>query len=626
MITDAQALARAKYYLQQANVPWTTDLTLHNFKHFYDRVVDVIADMTPRQREGVPMDWAARFAALGGDWDKRVKRDPTLLYAPRTEKHQAFHDSNAFVRYLISANGIGKTLMCYMELIWRSTGQAHYQGVAANSIVVSTGHAGYSTDVFTRKMVEGEDQDPYSPYVPEDGYWFHSFDRRNYILRLSCPHCAEAGHPKECSHTKSIKCLSADSGKERLMGFTASLGLADEHIPEDVWNEIVQRVIRVNGRMMVAATPLAGPDSWEVRNLYDLWKKRPQDNWRSPSDHGKGRYVDVFQISKYDCIGTHNGPTEESIAMEKATMPASEFRVRVMGEPMPLGDSIFDLRILDDMEVAHCSRPEHGRLEIVQIDGVSNCTIETLEYAEDLEWQSQHHGSEEAFEGLHVWEHPEEGAHYVIGADVASGAGVTSRDASVAYVLKLKPDLSLDMVAAHFSYLDPLEYAKEVKKLAIYYCQALVIPEVNSIGSAFLAKLYKELSYPSVFLGETPAEQINAGPDSRMGVITSTANKPAMVVSLLNYVHSGRLTIRDKEAISECRTFQKTRTDAGNYKYGAASGAHDDRTMALAMVAYAATVHADQIAAHAITPTIQGGTKHATNKVPGSERRRRWSF
>lgn len=619
--SDAQALSRAKYYLQQVDQPWTADLSLHNFKQFYDTVVDAIADMSPRQREAVPYAWAQRFAALGGDWDKRVKRDPTLLYSPRTLKHQAFHDSNAFVRYLISANGIGKTLMCYMELIWRSTGQRHYNGTAANSIVVSTGHAGYSTDVFTRKMVEGEDQDPYSPYVPEDGYWFHSFDRRNYILRLACFNCAEAGKPKNCTHTKSIKCLSADSGKERLMGFTASLGLIDEHIPEDVWNEIIQRVVRVQGRMMVAATPLAGPDAWEVRNLYDLWKKRKEENWRSPSDHSQGRYVDVFQISKYDCIGSFNGPTEESIAMEKATMPASEFRVRVMGEPMPLGDSIFDLNVLDNMEVEHCRPAEYGSLDVAP-----GQTIETLEYAEDLLLTKADHTTEESFEGNYFWEHPQKDCHYVIGADVASGAGVTRRDASVGYVLKLFPDLRLEMVAAHFSYLDVYDYAREIKKLAIYYNQALVVPEVNpgSIGSAFLAALYKELSYPSVFIGETPAEQIAAGPDSRIGVTTTATTKPAMIMSLLHYVHRNHLIIKDKEAISECRTFQKQRTESGlNYRYAAASGAHDDRVMALAMVAFACKVHWDQVSAFAISPTTRTKEPRDISK-PG--KRKKFNF
>lgn len=617
--TDTQALARAQYYLQQSGVPWTEDLSLHNFKEFYNKVVDVVADMSARQRESVPYEWAQRFAALGGDWDRRTKRDPTLLYVPRTAKHKAFHESNAFVRYLISANGIGKTLMCYMELIWCATGQRHYNGKRGHAAVISTGHEGYSRLVFDRKMYFGEDEDPYSPYIPEDGYWFHSFDKRGHTIRLACPECAEAGRPKLCSHVKEITCLSADSGKERLMGFTATRALADEHIPEDVWNEIVQRIIRVNGSLMVAATPLAGPDSWEVRQLYELWKKKPEQNWRDPADKSLGRFVDVFQISKYDCIGTHNGPTEVSIAMEKATLPESEFRVRVMGEPMPLGDSIFDLRELDDMEKAHARPASYGRLS------VSGISVEALEWAEDMVWEPRTHSEETHYEGIYVWEPPQSGAAYVIGADVAEGGGGEHADASVAVVYKLLPQdngsLKLEQVAKWFGHELIYEFAAEIKKLATYYNQALVVPEVTGIGRGLMQVLFRQLCYPAVFHGENASELTNAGPESYMGVRTNTQIKPLMIEALLQCVNQDIMIVRDKEAISECRTFQKTRTESGlNWRYAAARGAHDDHVMAMALVAYATLNNPDQVSAYALAPTTkpkQTDNHHRPKGRPG---------
>lgn len=620
---DRDAIERAQYYLSQAGTPWTETITLHNFKEFYNKTVDYIRfGMDTRQRGNIPREWAERFAALWGDFDWRLKRDPPLAYLPRTPKHAAFHDSTAFIRYSPAGNGCGKTDMAYIENLWCSTGRKHWTGQRGNVVIVSTGHAGYSEKVFTVKFVQGEDGDPLTPMVPEDGYYFHSFDQRKYLLRIACDLCAEANKPKSCTHTRSIHCLSADSQVERLMGFTARLAHLDEFVPVNIYREMLQRIRRgnVRGRMIVTGTPLLGPDTWMQSDLVDLYRKRPEDNWTDKETKTE-RYVELFPITKLDCVGTPGGPTMGQILAEKAKLPDSEYRARVLGEAVPLGDSIFDLNILDKMETEHCKRAEYGALGLA-----SEVSIETLEYEDDLVWQPLVHNGEDTFEGNYVWEHPEADACYVIGADVASGAGVTRRDASVGYVFKVDASLSLKMVAAHYSFMDPLEYAKEIKKLAVYYRQALVIPEINSIGSAFLAKLYKELSYPSVFLGETPAEQLNAGADTRMGVVTNTANKPAMIISLLNYVHSGRLTIVDKEAISECRTFQKERTELGNYRYQAASGAHDDRVMAMAMVAFACHVHADQVAAFAIAPTAPSSRPKKPHVVPGEKPRKRFSF
>lgn len=612
-MNDAQAILRAQQYLRKAGRAWSDTLTIQNFPEFYNKVADAVRyGMSTKERDAIPdlLDWAQRFRAVVDDFDTKVRRDPTLRYLPRTPKHQAFHDSQAFIRYLISANGIGKSLMCYMELIWCATGQRQYANNRGHAAVISTGHEGYSKLVFDRKMVYGEDKDPYSPYVPEDGYWFHSFDKRGHTLRLACPTCAEAGRPKDCTHVKEISCLSADSGKDRLMGFTATRALVDEHIPEDVWGEIVQRVIRVQGSLMVAATPLAGPDSWEVRRLYELWKKRPQENRLNPMDPNSKRFVDVFQISKFDCIGTHNGPTLDSIEMERRTLPPSEFRVRVMGEPLPLGDSLFDLGILDKIEEEDCREAEYGQLILTDA-----ATPESLEYADELMWQPDQKRNEDVYEGFHVWEQPEPGYQYVMGADVASGVAKNNKDASAAYVYKLLPQPSgavkLEMVACHYSYLDVYEYAVEAKKFATYYNQAVIIPEVVGIGASFMSVLSRQLHYPAVFQSENSPELASAGIESHLGVRTSAQIKPRMVAAIRTFIEGRNMIIRDKEALSECRTFQQTRSESGlSYRYGAATGAHDDRVMAMALVAYAAMEFPDQVLAYATGPT---------ERTPGSK-------
>lgn len=606
--TDEDVLARAHYYLIQAEKAWTEPLSLWNFKVFYAAVLDCIQfHMSAAQRCKVDMAWANRFAALYNDLDKRVKADPILLYRPRTSKHARFHSSLAFIRYLLAANGVGKTHLAAVENVLCATGQGHYRGNAGDVVVVSTGHTVYSEQVFIKKFVIGEAGDPLTPFVPEGGKWFHSFDQRKYLLRVACERCAEAGHPTKCTHLRQIQCLSADSGRDRLMGFKASLVHIDELVDEDIYNEMRQRLRRggAKGRMVVTSTPLAGPDHWTVRKLYELFTKRPAENWIDPSNHAEGAFVDVFEISKYDCIGSPGGPTLGEIEGERATMSPSEFEVRVKGRPIPLGNSLFNLHVLDAIETDECRPAEYGGLWITG-DGINE---DTLEWGEDIEFQAEQHNLDSTYQGLHVWEHPIEGAQYAIGADSASGVSdADTKDASVAYVFKLIPQmdgrLTLEMVALHYSFLDIYSYAVQCKILATYYNQAVVVPEITGIGAGLISVLSRQLGYPAVFAGENHPELIEGRSDSKFGVNTNAQTKPTMIAALKHMIQGRELVIRDKEAISECRTFQQTPSESGlSYRYRAASGAHDDRVMAMALVAYAIRQFPDLMAAYSLSPT-----------------------
>lgn len=619
LMTDAECIQRAYMYLGKAGVAWQEPLTVHNFQKFIGASADAVKYGMSAQERGHDRrldKWAERLVKLSYDFDSRVKADPLIVYQPRTPKHASFHESTAFMNYVISANGIGKTLMAYVQNIRCATGQGKYFDNRGNVVIVSTGHAGYSEKVFITKMITGEDDDPYSPYVPEGGYWFHSFDQRKYLLRVACPQCAEAGKPRDCTHTKSIHCLSADSGMDRLMGFTARLAHVDEHIDVYVFREIMQRVLRVFGNINITATPLAGPDAWEVKDLYNLWYEYPEKNTITLKNGQKAKYVEVLQISKYDCIGTHNGPTAESIEKERLTLPPSEFRARVMGEPVPLTEHpVFDTAILDAMEEKFCTAPEVGYLALKD-----KVTVENLEYAEDMSWQpTVHIDDKRAFKGLSVWKHPVKGGQYAIGFDTASGVNSKYADASAAYVFKLNPSadgstIELDHVATYYNHEDVYSYAVQAKILCTYYNQALAIPEVVGIGIPFMTILFRQLCYPNVYLGETSPEQLAAGGEAYFGVRTSAQSKPLMVVALQEYIHKSKIIIRDKYAISECRTFEQMKSDSGlSYRYSASNGAHDDRVLAMAFVCYACRQAKDQILAYSLSPTEKVKEKSAAD-------------
>lgn len=601
-MNDIDCLQKAQWLLARAGVVWDKgNLSLHNFREFANAVADTVKDQTEKQRAALSWlnPWARRFAALVDDFDRRVKADPMLLYMPRTAKHEAIHNSKAFIRYLTPGNGWGKTNLAAAELHACSTGQRWYshQG-PRDSICVSTGHAGYSVSVFDKKFVYGEDGDPLSPYVPEGGYWFHSFDKRDHILRLACPDCAEAGKPRECAHHRSIRCLSADSGDERMAGFTASLAHIDEHVSEKVFKEIKQRIRRggAKGRILITCTPAAGPDTWEEQQLRKIWEENPELNYFDLETKDE-RFVELFEGSWYDLVGAPNSQiTVGIIEAARKTMSHSEFQARVMGKAVPHADNqVFDSHKLEAQRFGNCVAPMYGELFLKQPTDPKEppLSIERLQYCEDVDVREvQAPERPDQYEGARIWRKPEQGSRYIISVDSASGVSHTNKDASAAYVFQItkrNTRLHLDMVAAWFGYPDIYAYARQIKMLGYYYNMAMIVPETTGIGADFMTGLSRHLFYPSMYIAENQGDRTQANFQPSIGILTNAQTKPLLAGALRTAINDDLILIRDAKAIDECLTFTRTLTESGlNYRYEAARGAKDDRVIALALAAYAA--------------------------------------
>lgn len=600
---DYQVLRAAKYLMWKKGIQWNEPLTVLNFSKFRTWVADCVKYcLTGDDYENHPwlLEWGQAFARFGDEFDLYVKRDPLLLYTPRTAKHAAFHTSNAYIRYLLAANGVGKTLLAYVEDIWCATGQKHWRGKRGNVAIVSTGHTVYSEKVFLTKMLHGEDGDPYSPYLPEGGKWLHSYDERKYLLRIACRECANAGLTKKCEHLKTIHCLSADSGVDRIMGFTIRLYHMDEHVPKEIAKELHQRARRggADGRGILSATPLAGPDSWEIQDLYNLALEKPEQNILS-TDHPDIKYVDIIQISKYDCVGSKNGPTFGEIEADRIKMPPSEFKARVLGEPVPISDNpVFEISILDEMQRDHVKDPKYFSLGVKKLGGVfgsvETVSVEMLRECIDVMPLEVQVSKPKEFSGVRVWALPETGARYVIGADSALGPGASSekRDASYAPVFKIVTGPSgaifLEQVAAWWGKdFDIYEYAKQVKLLAYWYNRACVVPETTGIGGVLTTVLVRQLNYPSIFIGENDGREMEADISKKYGINTNSETKQKLVASAHSFVKERSIVLRDGEAISEFRTYQQIVQPNGNYKFEAARGAKDDRVMGTALVCLA---------------------------------------
>ena len=605
MLSEQETIGKARWLIERCGLEFSEQLSLKNFDKFCSLAADAVRHgLTQSQREALPwlFEWGESLKLINDNIRTLVSADPLILYAPITAKHQAFHDSDAFVRYAMAGNGTGKSTLAYVENVWCSTGQKHWLNKRGNVVVLSTGHQTYSTKVFRSKLIDGEDGDPLTPMIPEGGKWFHSFDQRGFIIRVACPTCAHIGRPRECTHTRNITCLSAESGVERLMGYTARLGHIDEHIEFEQYKELKQRLRRggADGRMMITATPLAG-QSWEITDLLELYKNNPEANYLDADIPEKGRYVEVFQFSQFEVGFRSKGEIEA----DRARMSEAEFLVRVMGEPMVISDNpVFNLKLLDQQRKDNVSDPACFKIDIREGTKVG---IDTLERPDHIALYPEQPEKPEKFEGLKVWRHPEREKQYVIGVDSAAGVSSTKRDASAAYVFEVKAavdgSIDLDMVAAWHSYDDVYVYAEKMKLVGIYYNTALIIPEVTGIGIPFMQALVRRLWYPNVWQSENSADQARQDYDTRFGVVTNAQSKPNMVTALQKYINTRRITIRDSQAIRECQAFHQALSQSGlSYRYEGAGGEHDDRVMAMCFVAYAAVNFPTQVLSMNLPP------------------------
>ncbi len=168
---------------------------------------------------------------------------------------------------------------------------------------------------------------------------------------------------------------------------------------------------------------------------------------------------------------------------------------------------------------------------------------------------------------LWVWLPPQKGSKYLIAVDTAGGG--RDGDYSVAQVVEIRTGMQCAELRGK---LPVLELAEQAAQLHRDYNQAWVVVERNNHGSGVLAHLGSMVDQGRIFR----SGRQQAGPQ---GWLTSAGTRPAMLAGL------GRLLVECPELfmserlLRECRSF--VRLPSG--KTGAASGAHDDCVMAMAI-------------------------------------------
>jgi len=190
---------------------------------------------------------------------------------------------------------------------------------------------------------------------------------------------------------------------------------------------------------------------------------------------------------------------------------------------------------------------------------------------------------------LHVWDEPEEKVAYVIGVDTAEG--LEHGDRSVATVLRV-PDGR--MVARLVGRTEPWRFAEQVGELGWLYNTALIGPERNNTGHAFIRALV-EWGYPKIFKHFRAATR-REKPTETLGWLTSRTTKPHIISELDKFIHEH--DVPDDLTIFEMMRY--VRDEAGRM----GGSPYDDCVMAYAI--------AVEMLAHAHEPIYRD-----VSKAPG---------
>jgi hypothetical protein len=166
-------------------------------------------------------------------------------------------------------------------------------------------------------------------------------------------------------------------------------------------------------------------------------------------------------------------------------------------------------------------------------------------------------------DALHLWFPPTAGRKYLLGVDTAGGG--PDGDYAAIQILDLESGLQCAELRER---LAPIELARAAALLAREYNRALIAVERNNHGAAALAYLDSRERYDHVYARDGVA-----------GWLTTAGNKPAMIARIGALLEEDAKLFYSRRFLAECRTF----VSFENGGTGAASGAHDDLLMAMAV-------------------------------------------
>lgn len=174
---------------------------------------------------------------------------------------------------------------------------------------------------------------------------------------------------------------------------------------------------------------------------------------------------------------------------------------------------------------------------------------------------------------LLIWEYPEEGGRYAIGADPSQG--LEHSDYASAHVINARTH---EVVAAWHGHIDPDLFGTEVlHPLGKFYNSALMGVESNLHGLTTLIALRRKGYFPIYY--ERSPKYKKSVPTDVLGFRTTQTTKPLIIDELQRALRED-MKLWCEHTVGELKTF--VRDDKGKM----AGSPYDDRTMSLAIANY----------------------------------------
>lgn len=226
-----------------------------------------------------------------------------------------------------------------------------------------------------------------------------------------------------------------------------------------------------------------------------------------------------------------------------------------------------DVRDMVDYAVNHWKTvydlKTHGPLKVrIRFDGAF-----AMGKRPTVKWEVHPHGK------WAVWETPQAGHVYVIGADPAVGTEGGSNAAAFVLCVTCRHQ------AAEFTEEEfgPERFATELAMAGWAYNTAMLVPEVNNVGYVVLKNLITDLFYPNLYRWPK-FDEVNSFTKKR-GFVTNNTTKYLMVSSMKHYVEEHVVKIASPALLSEMSTFEQKSED----EFGPQRGRLADRVMAFGL-------------------------------------------
>ena len=317
---------------------------------------------------------------------------------------------------------------------------------------------------------------------------------------------------------------SYDSGKDAFQGASLDLAWLDEEPDLGVWAEIKQRVMDKRGRVLLTMTPLKGL-TWAYSEIY-LNESKDKEIYSVHFTWDDNPWLDKGEIGRLE-----------------ATMSEDELAARKYGEFMAAGGTVMSKASI--LERKREVDPPHARMT----------------------WSDGGRFTLSPDGPVEIYELPEKGRHYVIGADVAEG--LPSGDNSVLCVIDSSTGVQ---VAEYAQQVDSTTFTDQMAWLGRFYNTALLAPERNNNGHAVLQRLDRELMYPAVYKHKE---------DGRLGWPQTVKTRPVVIAYLQDFAREMPEAFNSIHLLNEGLTFVRNargRPEAAGK--GRAGGNKDDRLFA----------------------------------------------